>query len=120
MKLFRALLFLPLSALGNPGSNETEIINHLISGNQLYEDFKSYKGQAEESQFNRAYYLGYVTGAVDMGNHALFCLPNGVTAGQIADSVGKYLTDNPQRRHFSGARLVAEALAEHYPCKGAQ
>lgn len=45
------------------------------------------------------------------------CFPNGVTAGQVKDVVLNYLRAQPQRRHNVGVQLVAEALAEAFPCR---
>lgn len=117
MKLLTLLLSLPFLVAAKPAPDKVNIFPHLTSGNELYQDYQSFKGITEKMPFDSGYYLGYVTGAVDMGNNILFCLPSGVTVGQLADLVGRYLADHPERRHASGAWLITEALSEHYPCK---
>ncbi|WP_343725484.1 Rap1a/Tai family immunity protein [Herbaspirillum huttiense] len=47
---------------------------------------------------------------------AFFCVPEGVTAGQLSDIVLKYFSDHPSTRHFDAVLLVRAALLEPYPC----
>lgn len=73
--------------------------------------------QVDRSQDNRAGFVNYVTGVIDgQRGREGYCLPQGVTAGQMADVVGAYLDKRPEIRHFNGERLVAGALREAYPC----
>jgi Rap1a immunity proteins len=90
------------------------------TGNRLYEDC------ASENYFNRGYCGGYVTGIVDtieaMQRSGLLpkdalCIPEGATKGQLADTVQKYLADNPLRRHLDAGSLVPEALKHGFPCR---
>jgi hypothetical protein len=90
------------------------------TGNRLFEDCSA------ENYFNRGYCGGYVTGIVDM-LEALsargvipkntLCIPEGVTKGQLADVVKKYLGEHPERRHLDAGGLVPEALTASFPCK---
>lgn len=90
------------------------------TGNRLYEDCRS------ENYFNRGYCGGYVTGIVDtieamqasgvLPANAL-CIPEGVTKGQLADVVERFLADRPERRHHEAGSLVPEALAAAFPCR---
>ena len=89
------------------------------TGNRLYEDCSA------DTYFNRGYCGGYVVGIVDtiesmqgaglLPRDAL-CIPEGVTKGQLADTVQKYLQDNPAIRHNDAGNLVPEALREAFPC----
>ncbi|MBT3558754.1 MAG: hypothetical protein HOC63_14500 [Rhodospirillales bacterium] len=45
-----------------------------------------------------------------------FCTPELSNPRQLRDVVYKWLDDNPQHRHFAAASLVADALAEAWPC----
>ena len=68
----------------------------------------------------------YVEGATDasqstfsalhMQQHALFCLPQGVTARQLVDIATNYLRDHPEQRHTVASADVALALANAFPC----
>ena len=91
------------------------------SGNRLFEDC------AAENYFNRGYCGGYIVGIVDTIEAlqargklpaTALCVPDGVTKGQLADVVRKYLEENPQRRHADAGRLVPEALNAAFGCGG--
>lgn len=45
-----------------------------------------------------------------------YCTPNGVTGRQMIDIVCKYLSENPQKRHETGASLTYSALSDAFPC----
>jgi len=45
-----------------------------------------------------------------------WCQPADVTAGQLADAVLHWLRQNPSKRHFNAAGLVASAFEDAYPC----
>ena len=69
---------------------------------------------------------GYVEGVADalqstfsalhMQQHALFCLPQGATARQLADIAINHLRDHPEQRHYVASADVALALANAFPC----
>jgi len=92
------------------------------NGNELY-------GQCQAEKTDPVYYqkhancLSYISGVSDAtegpakGMFGItFCLPDNVTQGQIADVVKKWLSDNPQDRHFTASWLVVAALAGAWPC----
>lgn len=45
-----------------------------------------------------------------------YCLPEGVTTGQVALVTKKYLDGNPEKLNYSGVGLVMAALLEAFPC----
>jgi hypothetical protein len=45
------------------------------------------------------------------------CIPEGVAKRQIVDVVTKHLRERPQDRHLTAVSIVAEALAEAFPCR---
>jgi hypothetical protein len=47
---------------------------------------------------------------------AYYCIPSGVTQGQMLEVVTKYLEGNPALRHWDATLLVAAALKEAFPC----
>ena len=60
----------------------------------------------------------YVVGVHDaLKIKELFCVPNKVTVGQMADVVVKYLTNNPENRQEQAHYLVRLALTEAWPCR---
>jgi hypothetical protein len=60
--------------------------------------------------------IGYILGATDAHDH-IFCLSPDVTAGQVRDTVIRYLQINPSKRHLSAEWLVADALLQSFPCR---
>lgn len=113
--LMLSLLFSSLTIQANPQSNEEEPYRHIRNGTDLILDYQE-SIKDDGSMFRSGRYSGYVIGVLDTGVNILFCPPSGITVGQIQDLVGEYLKAKPERRHFSGARLVSEALSNHYPC----
>jgi len=72
---------------------------------------------------DRLAFMMYVVGVLDRDNGTQYswtgfkyCIPDGVTQGQAADIVVRYLEDNPSDRHFSAAYLVRAAFLKAYPC----
>lgn len=46
-----------------------------------------------------------------------FCIPDGVTLGQITDVICKALTDNPANRHWSASVLARASINDAFPCQ---
>ena len=89
-----------------------------MTGNALYQ---LCGGDAER----RADCVGYVTGVVDTmlavsdakDGTPVLCFPKGVTRGQVADEVQKYLEANgPEFRQGPATILVAIAVDVAYGC----
>lgn len=90
------------------------------TGNRLHDDC------ASENYFNRGYCAGYIVGIVDTVESmqasgvlpkSALCIPEGVTKGQLADVVEKFLADNPVLRNQAAGSLVPQALNAAFPCK---
>jgi hypothetical protein len=61
--------------------------------------------------------MGYVTGVSDiMSTNGDICPPNNATVQQIVDIVARYLTDHPERRHYSASSESGIALMQAFPC----
>jgi hypothetical protein len=63
--------------------------------------------------------ISYVTGVVDgqwWGEPNMNCIPDGVTTGQLAQVVRKYLAEHPERLHLNAPVLVADAVSGAWPC----
>jgi hypothetical protein len=65
---------------------------------------------------------GYVAAIADAMKHSpvnreMDCGPPEVTLQQIVDIVRRFLAAHPEDRHFSAESLVADAIAEAFPCR---
>jgi hypothetical protein len=62
--------------------------------------------------------IGYVAGVSDiMSTNGDICLPSDATIQQIVDTVAKYLSDHPEKRHYSASSQSGIALMQAFPCK---
>jgi len=90
----------------------------LINGNTLFERMVEYdkneRGDPDFDQFGCIFYMGYVEGIYDLMVDS-FNDPKNVTVGQILSIVGKYLKDNPEKRHLPASFLVMDALRNAFP-----
>ena len=100
-----------------PAFGFAEEVGAFVSGNRLLE-------VCDPVQSPSCY--AYVEGATDafqftfsalhVQQHALFCLPQGVTSRQLVDIATNYLRDHPEQRHTVASGNVALALANAFPC----
>jgi len=72
------------------------------------------------------YCLGLIKGIGDMqviyavwfkSQNEIFCVPKGVSIGQLTRVVIKFLKDNPAILHEANTCLIVKALRNAYPCK---
>ena len=103
-----ALACLPASAQG---------ARFFYTGNELWSLCSG------KSDYASGVCIGFVAGVADtlaVGTGILglgrACFPEQVTEGQARDVVKRYLEQHPERRHYTAANLVAEALVEAFPC----
>ena len=79
--------------------------------------------RAGDASSQRARCWGYIEAVSDAMNAGAIiggfraCVPLGVQTSQLQDIVVPFLVANPARRHYGGALLVAEALAQGFPCQ---
>lgn len=59
---------------------------------------------------------GYIIGAADVLDEGSFCPPEGHEKLQVVEITVQWLRDNPQDRSDAAYSLVAQALAESFPC----
>jgi hypothetical protein len=45
-----------------------------------------------------------------------YCLPEGVTYGQIVDIVKKFMADNPDKTHWEASVIIHNAVLNAFPC----
>jgi hypothetical protein len=87
----------------------------VVTGNRLYEACKPNNGSlAFCDDFVLDVADDLATGRV--GQWAA-CIPTNATDNQLVDAVRQFLETHPARRGSPAVRLVAEALAEAFPCK---
>jgi len=83
---------------------------------QLVEFVTRNSQSSVQDQFTSFTGAGYVVGVADALNGAIFCVPSGVTKGEVIAVVLKFLNDHPADWHYPAAQDVAVALHLSYPC----
>jgi hypothetical protein len=92
-----------------------------VTGQRLYEDCTVGRNDPAYDAKNIACVM-FITGVHDMLelsqslNDEARCVPDGLSAGQLRDTVVTYIRNNPQQREFDGAALVVIALQRAYNC----
>lgn len=73
--------------------------------------------KAEADQYLMAFMDAGQTGArpPELG-HGAFCIPKGVTLGQLKQVVIKHLRDYPQFTHLNAGNLAVAAMGIAFPC----
>jgi hypothetical protein len=81
------------------------------SGNKLLQLLQS------DNTTERSVAMGYVAGAVDMGDGAMFCITaDTVTIGQVRDILKNYLESTPAIRHMNADSIIIELFKKLWPC----
>lgn len=107
-----------------------------IDGNELLRKCNVYIRVADGSKnFTNSelgdgnFCVGYVTGVLDTSfiwqindttptNHSThFCVPDGLTNGQVVRVIAKWLEDHPARLHERAILLTTDALKEKFSCR---
>ena len=112
----RLLTCLTFGACSVAGAAETPYEH---SGNFMHAQCSP---SAAKQHSNCAFYLSGLTKgafgqAVLTESKELFCVPLGVTNGQLVDVFYKYLDDHPAQRHMDAAVLAFFSLRDAFPCK---
>jgi hypothetical protein len=107
--LLVALLFvLPVKV--QAGSTFSVPGNKLVD--RMHEDEKMVANDPNAIPYASGYYLGFVAAAADAFDLAGgICIEKGVTTGQIASIVTKYLKANPEKWNSPAINLVESALS---------
>lgn len=88
-------------------------ISFAATGNDLMRWLPNYEAAHETTE--AGLFMGYVSGVFDLGSSFFFCPPPGVTNGQNAAIVAKYLKSNPEKWNLDASQIVIEALRATYP-----
>jgi hypothetical protein len=103
------------AALAASAGARAEGFGNFIDGNRLYQACAG--GGGARASFCTGYIVGIVDALMMAGSARQGCIPKRGMVGQIVDAVKQSLTAHPELRDYSGAYLVAHALAESFPCK---
>lgn len=82
-----------------------------VDGNKLFAMCKP-----EAVATDRGFYWGYIAGLADDATSGGAVCMQGAVMSQAIDVAKQYLASHPERRNFSAARLVTDALHEAWPC----
>ena len=90
----------------------------LLTSSICFGEFRMGNNLKNECQSNapitdQTYCIGYIAGVSDVNKGTgKFCLPPGVTQGQLQDVVSKYFNERPENLHYSADSLIIGA----FPC----
>lgn len=91
---------------------------NFLDGNELQARCESERPEAVNTC------LGYLTGVADAEDagpswkmqESLFCVPRGISAGQLRRSLLEYLRAHPEEEDLNAAIVVGNAFLENFPC----
>lgn len=94
-----------------------------MDGNKLLNECTATKDETTYFQ-SQARCNGYIISNVDtitllktVGmTKAKYCVPNGVTAGQLVDIFIQYSNKHPENRHYDASIILIFAFREAFPC----
>lgn len=80
---------------------------------------------SSESRYEQGMCLGYIVGVVDSfnttsavkGGNQIFCIPPGVTSGQLVLVMKKSMQEHPETLHLPASAHTLSALTSAFPCK---
>jgi hypothetical protein len=105
-------------------SSLSALAGSFYSGNDLYRGLEDYRRKNTQDIVHASSMTGYLTavadvmdGRIDGATGYKFCIPVGVTRGQLIDVVLHYLERTPESRHLSAWSLVEDAYAQTFPCR---
>ena len=107
-RLFAAVVAVAAVAAGSAGARA-------LDGNRLYELCRP---NSRSSEFCDDYVMN-IAERLMVGRVAGWtaCIPAHLTDDQVVDAAKQFLEAHPARRRSAALGLVAEALAEAYPCR---
>lgn len=79
---------------------------------------------SSESRYEQGMCLGYIVGVVDSfnttyavkGEKRIFCIPPGVTSGQLVLVLKKSMQEHPETLHLPASAHTLSALTAAFPC----
>jgi len=104
--------FITAAILAASLSSPTLASENYFTGNTL----KEYCNAPANQNYGQGMCLGFTMG-IWFGTTEKTCVPEGVTSGQLAAVVTKYMNDHPELLHEQARDIVFTALFEAFPCK---
>ena len=81
-----------------------------FTGNDLHKHMQG-------GEYQKGFAVGMVVGVASAWDGDVFCIPKGVTPGQMSDVVRQFLIEKPQDRHEVAEVIIAAALMRAYRCE---
>ncbi len=79
-----------------------------LTGNRLRQLF--------DDKDREAIAIGYTMGVYDAGMRSVHCPPDGVTGRQLSDIIKMWMSNNPDKLHYSADSIIIEVLRSLWPC----
>jgi hypothetical protein len=80
------------------------------TGNEYYSFLKS--PETVDSLMAMEFMFGVIDTKI-----TTYCIPSGVTPGQLQEIVTKYIEQQPEKRHLVAAMLIEAAIKKSFPCR---
>jgi hypothetical protein len=80
------------------------------TGNEYYSFLKS--PQTVDSLMA----MEYMHGVID-AKRSTYCIPSGVTPGQLIEVVTKHIEQQPEKRHLAAPLIIEAAIKKAFPCR---
>lgn len=87
------------------------------SGFEIKTRLEGWGKLTDENAISSSMGAGYVVGIADQGNGLFFCMPEGVTVGQLVSMSLKYLNENPEMLNKAADILITKNLRNVWPCQ---
>jgi len=87
-----------------------------VRGQEFWDGNKLLEHMQSADIDSRMAALGYVMGAMDMGQSVSFCMPSSITAGQARDMIKQHLENAPSTRHFLASTHITYVMRRAWPC----
>ena len=103
---------------GEVYKNGNELLAHCTAERKQPMSSTDYMDDAHCVGYLTAIHDGYATwrGWGDISSDQ-YCMPDGVTVGQLGRIVVKWLEANPEHLHYSAGTSVLNAYQEAFPCE---
>lgn len=117
---FAAVSALAVAMLGARAESISEaIVSNAVEASLSTENFLS--GEMLFRIGKGPVLTGYVAGVLDAGDLvgppvSRYCLPSGVSNGEVNDAVLAYLANNADRRHLGASHLIRASIRSKWPC----
>lgn len=95
----------------------TSFSSQAMTGNEMYERYKTSISDDKQILYDYGMFRGYVWGVMDGSDLSSFICAKGLNMEQAVDVIGKFLKDNPSMRNEEGPVIISLAMYEAFPCE---